>query len=144
MPRTKKHVKEEGAFQRVTTAVKRIFGRGRSAESNEPNAAEPAMSASAPTRKQVQQEETKARVTRREADIGVGVAGRSYTPPMTSSKASFRTDGADHQRDQEFAFTSADERWNDEDHYTNKSGDPRIGTHQRTYEPGENRAETRE
>lgn len=144
MPRTKKHGKEEGAFQRVTTAVKRIFGRGRSAESNESAAAEPAMSASAPTRKQVQNEGTTARATRREPDIGVDVAGRSYTPPMTSSKASFRTDGADHQRDQEFAFTSADERWNDEDHYTNKSGDPRIGTRQRTYEPGESRTETRE
>ncbi len=144
MPRTKKHVKEEGAFQRVTTAVKRIFGRGRSADSNESNAAEPAMSVSAPKRKQARNEGIKARATRREADIGLDVAGRSYTPPMTSSKASFRTDGADHQRDQVFAFTSADERWNDEDHYTNKSGDPRIGTRQRTYEPGESRAETRE
>lgn len=144
MPRTKKHVKEEGAFQRVTTAVKRIFGRGRSAESNESNAAEPAMSAAAPKRQQARNEGIKARAPRREADIGVDVADRSYTPPMTSSKASFRTDGADHQRDQEFAFTSADERWNDEDHYTNKSGDPRIGTRQRTYEPGESQAETRE
>ena len=63
MPRTKKHVNEEGPFQRVTTAVKRIFGRGRSAESNESNAAEPAMGASAPTRKQTQTEGTKARAT---------------------------------------------------------------------------------
>ena len=30
-----------------------------------------------------------------------------------------------------------DERWNDEDHFTNRSGDPRIGTHRRSYEPGE-------
>jgi len=141
MPRTTKHAKEEGAFERVTTAVKRLFGRGRSADTS---AAEPAMTAAAPTRKKARNEGLKARATRREADIPLDVVDRSYTPPMTSSKASFRTDGADHQRDQEFAFTSADERWNDEDHYTNKSGDPRIGTKQRTYEPGENRAETRE
>ena len=32
----------------------------------------------------------------------------------------------------------ADERFNDEDRFTtNKSGDPRIGTHRRKYEPGE-------
>ncbi len=37
-----------------------------------------------------------------------------------------------------------DERWNDEDLFTNKSGDPRIGTHRRTYEPAETRAETRD
>jgi hypothetical protein len=72
------------------------------------------------------------------------VLDRSYSPPVTSSKASFRSDGADHQRDQEFAFTAADDRWNDEDHYTNRSGDPRIGTHGRTYEPDDNRAENRD
>jgi hypothetical protein len=69
---------------------------------------------------------------------------RPYTPPLTSSKASFRSDGADHERDQELAMGVADERWNDEDRYTNKSGDPRIGTHRRTYEPAEAGAETRE
>jgi|SRR5688572_24898677 len=141
MPRTKKHAKEEGALQRVTTAVKRIFGRGRSEESS---AAEPAMSAAAPKRNKSRNQGVKARATRREADIPLDVVDRSYTPPMTSSKTAFRIDGADHQRDQEFAFTSSAERWNDEDHYTNKSGDPRIGTKQRTYEPGESQAETRE
>src|SRR5688500_13597117 len=141
MPRTKKHATEDGAFQRVTTAVKRIFGRGRSAE---PAAAEPAKRTAEPTRGNSRNAGLTTRTTKREADIPLDVVDRSYTPPMTSSKASFRTDGADHQRDQEFSFTSSDERWNDEDHYTNKSGDPRIGTKQRTYEPGENRAETRE
>ena len=136
MPRTKEHVQEEGAFQRVTTAVKRLFGR-----SADTAAAEPARTA-APKRGQPRNEGGTARATRREPDIPLDVVDRSYTPPMTSSKASFRTDGADHQRDQEFSFTSADERWNDEDHYTNKSGDPRIGTRQRTYEPGESRAES--
>ena len=32
-----------------------------------------------------------------------------------------------------------DNRWQDEDHFTNKSGDSRIGTRGRTYEPGEQR-----
>jgi hypothetical protein len=72
------------------------------------------------------------------------VLENAYTPQHTSSKAGFRSDGADHQRDQEFARGAADDRWNDEDHLTNKSGDPRIGTHRRTYEPNESRAESRE
>ena len=144
MPRTKKHVNEEGALKRVSTAVKRMFSRGRSeTSSTETPAAEPAMSA-APNPKKSPTEGATARTIRRETDIPLDVVDRSYTPPMTSSKAGFRIDGADHQRDQEFAFTSADDRWNDEDHYTNKSGDPRIGTRQRTYEPGEDRAESRE
>ncbi len=141
MPQAKKQMKEEGAFQRVTSVVKRIFGRGRSEEAP---ADEPAMSFAEPKRGNSRNEGLTARAVKREADIPLDVVDRSYTPPMTSSKASFRTDGADHQRDQEFAFTSSDERWNDEDHYTNKSGDPRIGTKQRTYEPGESRAETRD
>ena len=81
-----------------------------------------------------------ARVTRRETDIPLDVIGRTYTPPFTGGKAGFRSDGADHQNDQEFAYGVSDERWNDEDRLTNKSGDPRIGTHRRTYEPGESRA----
>jgi hypothetical protein len=79
------------------------------------------------------------RVTRRETDIPLDVLSATYTPPRTSSKSSFRSDGADHQLDQEFATGAADLRWNDEDRYTNKSGDPRIGTHRRTYEPAETR-----
>ena len=67
-----------------------------------------------------------------------------YSPTQTSLKAPFRADGADHQRDQEFANGLADDRWNDEDRFTNKSGDPRIGTHGRTYEPGELRGENKE
>ena len=45
----------------------------------------------------------------------------------------------ERQRDQDVVPERADERWNNEDHYTNKSGDPRIGTHGRAYEPGEKR-----
>ncbi|MGZ4779858.1 MAG: hypothetical protein ACXV5L_11710 [Thermoanaerobaculia bacterium] len=64
-----------------------------------------------------------------------------YSPTQTSLKAPFRANGADHQRDQEFAGGEAeDDRWNDEDRFTNKSGDPRIGTHGRTSKRGEARA----
>ena len=76
---------------------------------------------------------------KRETDIPMSTLDATYTPPQTSLKASFRTDGEDRQRDQEFAYGVADERFNDEDRFTNKSGDPRIGTHGRTYEPDEAR-----
>ena len=78
-----------------------------------------------------------ARPAKSRTDVPLDVLARTYTPPQTSLKASFRTTGADRQRDQEFPSAAADERWNDEDHFTNKSGDPRIGTHGRHYEPGE-------
>ncbi len=74
---------------------------------------------------------------RREADIPLDRIEEQYTPTQMSLKGPFRTSGADHQRDQEYAAGVADDRWNDEDRFTNKSGDPRIGTHGRTYEPGE-------
>jgi hypothetical protein len=130
-----------GAFGRVAGAVKRLFSRGRSESKSVVAEAAPA---AAPQRTQARKEGPKARPAQRQADIGLDVLDRSYSPNRTSSKMSFRSDGADHQRDQEFAFTSANETWNDEDHYTNKSGDPRIGTHRRTYEPGEDRAESRD
>jgi len=78
-----------------------------------------------------------ARPTRREADIPLEVLDRTYTPKQTSLKAPFRASGVERERDQELAGGYADERWNDEDRFTNKSGDPRIGTHHRKYEPGE-------
>jgi hypothetical protein len=141
MPRRDNHAKQEGTLGRVASAVKRLFGRGRAeAETAVAEAATPAAARQTKPRA----EEPKARPTKRETDIPLDVLDRSYSPNLTSSKASFRSDGADHQRDQEFAFTADTDHWNDEDHYTNKSGDPRIGTHRRTYEPGENRAETRE
>jgi hypothetical protein len=142
MPRRDRSENKEGAFGRVAGAVKRLFSRGRS-ESQSAAAETATTSSSQQTRARA--EGPKARPAQRQADIGLDVLDRSYSPNRTSSKASFRSDGADHQRDQEFAFTSANERWNDEDHYTNKSGDPRIGTHRRTYEPGEeDRAESRD
>ena len=117
--------------------VKRLFARRSHVE--ERSAAE---IAALPTQPQ-ETRQTTARPPRREADIPLDILGRTYTPPATSSKASFRSDGRDHQRDQELMPATATERWNDEDRYTNKSGDPRIGTHRRTYEPGEeDRAES--
>lgn len=78
-----------------------------------------------------------ARLARRESDIPLDELARTYTPTQTSLKASFRADGRDQQRDQEFANGVSDNKWNDEDRYTNRSGDPRIGTHGRTYEAAE-------
>lgn len=73
----------------------------------------------------------------RDSDIPLDQLAQAYTPTQTSLKGPFRTTGADRQRDQEYARGVADTRWNDEDRLTNKTGDPRIGTHGRTYEPGE-------
>lgn len=81
-----------------------------------------------------------ARVAKRQTDIPMDTLAETYTPTQTSLKGPFRTSGADRQNDQEFARGVADTRWSDEDLFTNKSGDPRIGTHGRSYEPGEARA----
>lgn len=71
------------------------------------------------------------------ADIPLDSIASAYIPTQTGSRGGFRDDGRDRQADQEFAGGVVDERFNDEDVFTNKSGDPRIGTHRRTYEPGE-------
>ena len=129
-----------GRLRRAASAVKRVFTRGRGPE----EIAEPVRTAATASSQQaVQGEPRVARTTRRETDIPLDVLDRAYIPPMTSSKASFRSDGADHQRDQEFSRGVADADWNDEDHFTNKSGDPRIGTRGRTYETTESRDEQR-
>ena len=73
---------------------------------------------------------------KRESDIPMNRIDEVYTP-QTSLKGGFGGNGADRSADQEFAGGFSDDRWNDEDRLTNKSGDPRIGTHNRTYEPGE-------
>jgi hypothetical protein len=127
-----------GALRRVASAVRNMFSRGR--DESEPKQMSAAPAAKTPSRST----QSAPRVTRRETDIPLDVIGRTYTPPFTGGKAGFRSDGADHQNDQEFAYGVADERWNDEDRLTNKSGDPRIGTHRRTYEPVEPRGESRE
>jgi hypothetical protein len=127
-----------GRLRRAADAVKRVFTRGR--RTNEVEIAEPV---SAPRPQHAKKRVTGvARPARREADIPLDVLDRAYTPPLTSSKTSFRSDGADHHQDQDFT-PGAGARWNDEDHYTNKSGDPRIGTRGRTYEANESREEQR-
>lgn len=119
------------------SAVKRLFSRGRGLDDSAPEVETRGAAAPQPA----ERVRSTPRPTRREADIPLDLLDRAYTPPVTSSKASFRSDGADHQLDQEFAFGRADNEWNDEDRYTNKSGDPRIGTHRRTYEPEQQQKE---
>lgn len=85
------------------------------------------------TARAVPRSAAKARPTKRQTDVPLDAVAKTYSPKQTSLKSSFRANGADRQRDQD----PIGEQWNDEDHYTNKSGDPRIGTHGRAYEPGE-------
>lgn len=124
-------------FSRAAASVKRMFSRNRAPEP-EQRSASGRGDVETSILSQAEQEHLGApRQPRREGDIGLDRLNRAYTPQQTSLKAGFRADGADRQRDQEFAGGYADDRWNDEDHYTNKSGDPRIGTHGRSYEPNE-------
>jgi len=121
-------------------AVKKLFTR----KHDTPVEAISSHSAPRPAKKRTMAESTTPPRPRLvESDIPLDVLDRAYMPADTSSKASFRSTGQDHHDDQEFAFGVVDERWNDEDRLTNKSGDPRIGTHGRTYEPAEARAGSR-
>jgi hypothetical protein len=134
-----------GRLLGAAKAVKKMFTRGRDlTQQTEPMQSSATNRDSSSDRMTKQNADTPARTTRRQTDIPLDVIGQHYTPPATSSKAGFRSDGSDHQRDQEFAMGVSDDRWNDEDQFTNKSGDPRIGTHRRTYEPAEARADSRE
>ena len=127
MPRTKqKAAPKQSRLRRAASTVAGVLKRGRAK-------AKAATKAKAVTAKNT----VRARPARREPDIPFDQIAQQYTPTQTSLKAGFRTSGADRQRDQEFANGAAGTRWNDEDRLTNKSGDPRIGTHGRTYEPGE-------
>lgn len=82
-----------------------------------------------------------ARTKQSRTDVPLDLIASTYSPKQTSLKTSFRSDGADRQNDQEMPIGAAD-RWQDEDHFTNKSGDARIGTHGRSYEPGDQPAST--
>jgi hypothetical protein len=115
-------------------AVKRMFTRGHDTLEESSRSATPMQHTEAQP----------GRVRELRTDIPIDLLEHAYTPADTSSKASFRSSGQDHHDDQEFAMGVADERWNDEDRLTNRSGDPRIGTHGRTYEPEEARAGSRE
>lgn len=130
----KRKTEKRGIVSRALSAMVGVFSRrrwpaGTSVTATNPQSARRNESGTA----------TAGRGTRRQTDIPMDQIEAAYTPTQTSLKAPFRSSGADRQRDQEFA-RGADDRWNDEDRLTNKSGDPRIGTHGRTYEPGERRA----
>ena len=112
----------------VKKTAKKLTAKMRGSKTAAKAAAPPRAAQSGPERKR-----------RPQSDIPLETLENTYTPQQTSLKGPFRADGADRQDDQEFARGVADDRWNDEDHLTNKSGDSRIGTHGRTYEPGESR-----
>jgi hypothetical protein len=116
----------------VARTAQRLTSRFQREKSEEPMQARQA--ASAP-RTAVSHE----RPRQPQTDVPFDLISNIYSPTQTSLKGPFRADGGDHQRDQELANGYDDERWSAEDHYTNKSGDPRIGTHGRSYEPGEHR-----
>jgi len=116
-----------GAVARTARKLTSKFHRGKSEE---------AMQTQAPRAREAA---GKARPRRPQTDVPLDLINSVYSPTQTSLKAPFRADGSDHHSDQELANGYADERWNDEDRFTNKSGDPRIGTHGRSYEPGEHR-----
>jgi len=116
-----------GAVARTARRLTSKFRRGESKET---------LQAQAP---RAQAAAGQARPRRPKTDVPLDLINSVYSPTQTSLKGPFRADGSDRQSDQELANGYADERWNDEDRFTNKSGDPRIGTHGRSYEPGENR-----
>lgn len=125
------------AASAVKTAVRKITGRSKKAEDA---TSAPMVTPSRGRNKAGGQKA--ARLARRDGDIGIDRIEATYTPAQTSLKAGFRASGADRQHDQEFVRGVADDRWNDEDLLTNKSGDARIGTHGRTYEPGESQKDS--
>ncbi|MDQ6799446.1 MAG: hypothetical protein M3041_01265 [Acidobacteriota bacterium] len=118
----------------IKRTAKKVTARLRPAKRRQ----EPKAAAAAPRRaKGPRASQAAARPTQRRTDIPLEVLNRTYTPKQTSLKASFRASGQEQGKDQELAGGFSDERFNDEDRLTNKSGDPRIGTHHRKYEPGE-------
>ncbi len=126
MPRTKeKSSPKQGRIRRAASTVARVLKRGR---------------VKTTAKAKTGPDDTKVRTRparRQQPDIPLDQLAQAYMPTQTSLKGPFRASGADRQRDQEFASAAGETRWNDEDRLTNKSGDPRIGTHGRTYEPGE-------
>jgi len=125
--------KSRNPLRRVVRVVKSALTRHRPEE-----AVEPVKRTAAPAA-----EPRHIRPTLRQSDIPIDALTGAYSPTQTSLKAPFRDNGSDHHRDQEFGLGPENDRWLAEDRFTNKSGDPRIGTHGRTYEPGENRASTK-
>jgi hypothetical protein len=77
----------------------------------------------------------KAQPRRATSDIPLEEIEAAYTPTQSGSKTGFRDDGRARQSDQEFGDGISIERFSEEDAFTNRSGNPRIGTHRRTNEP---------
>lgn len=121
-------------LRRIARAVKGALTRHHADD-------EPVQTAQPATRR-TGAEEHHARPAQRQTDIPMDALANAYTPAQTSLKAPFRATGQDVQNDQEHGRGPESERWRDEDVYTNKSGDPRIGTHGRTYEPNETEGES--
>ena len=120
-----------GRIARLTDSVKRLFSHKQN--DSEQRVAKSGRDDVATPIRTVAERPHPERPIRRETDIPLEQLNQSYSPTQTSLKSGFRSDGADQQRDQEFS-SAGDERWNEEDHFTNKSGDPRIGTHGRSYD----------
>src|SRR5207244_4231670 len=87
--------------------------------------------------------ELKARAKRLTSDIPLEEIEAAYTPTQSGSKAGFRDDGRARQSDQEFGNGISIERFSEEDAFTNRSGNPRVGTHGRTRKPHEDHREVR-
>ncbi len=132
MPQKKKSAVKRagGAIARTARKLTTKLTPGKRAAAT--NSGTPAARAAATTTAST----TAPRAPQRRSDVPLDMGDASYVPAQTSLKASFRSDGSDQQDDQQVPL-GAGERFQDEDHYTNKSGDARIGTHGRTYEPGE-------
>lgn len=109
----------EGTGQKLTTKRK----PRKSADTSEASAAMEARPKATPRT---------ARTRRRESDVPLDLIAETYAPKQTSIKTSLRSDGADHEKDQELP-PGPGETFENEDHFTNKSGDARIGTHGRTF-----------
>ena len=95
-------------LKKAFSSIRRIF------KSDEREAPPPVRTGAAP----VIHKTTKPR--RVEPDVPIDQLERAYIPPQTSFKTSFRADGSDRQRDQEIIPGYMEERFLDEDIYTNK------------------------
>ena len=131
-----RETQKSGRLARMRGAVARtarmLTSKFRHEKTEEPMEAQPRTAQPRPA-------ESHARPRRLQTDVPFDLIRNAYSPMQTSLKAGFRATGEDQHRDQELANGYIDERWNNEDRFTNKSGDPRIGTHGRSYEPGEHR-----
>lgn len=122
-----------GAIRRAASRIRSLFGHHAERASTGDDIEQPIR-----TRNEIDPELRRVAGVKRETDVPFDRLDHEYVPGQTSLKSSFRSDGADLQSDQEFS-SGSDDRWNDEDRLTNHSGDPRIGTHGRSYEPAENK-----